>query len=421
MAAVVALRSLALMIADELTTNLAEINRGDIQIVPTDRIDATYWQFNNQNERVFSPDGMEALQEWATDESVDVQFASTRNFLQLLPLDETGEPGNPFSVVAILVQPGTWPYYGASFSTDGRPLSVLFDDTAPNIVLSRRAARDHRLAVGDQVLVGGLDTPFIVSALVDDEAEGSLLLRNGPAGLLGFVYYPLNQAEDIGLTPLPDAAYVRLDLGRDVSDVDASLEARFGEDVSRITTAELEEQNEETASLVNDLILVMGLSSVLIGGIGIINTMLVIVSRRTLEVAVLKTFGLKAWRVTVLFLVEAALMGAIGSLVGIALGVVLSYLVRGVGEEVLQSSLSWRPYPEAWFSGLTLGVVVTVAFGFLPTLDRWAGASSGGAAPERGQAAQRGSCAYPGCIGVHHPAFRANAQRDRLRAAGVAA
>ena len=68
----------------------------------------------------------------------------------------------------------------------------------------------------------------------------------------------------------------------------------------------------------------MGLSSLLIGGIGIVNTMLVVVSRRTVEIAVLKTLGLKAYRVTQLFLVEALLMGLVGLAAGSCLGVALA-------------------------------------------------------------------------------------------------
>ncbi len=60
-----------------------------------------------------------------------------------------------------------------------------------------------------------------------------------------------------------------------------------------LTTAEMEEQNSQVAEYVTQMVTVMGLISLLIGGIGIVNTMLVIVSRRTTEVAVLKTIGLE--------------------------------------------------------------------------------------------------------------------------------
>jgi hypothetical protein len=61
-------------------------------------------------------------------------------------------------------------------------------------------------------------------------------------------------------------------------------------------------------------------------------------------------------------------MGVIGSLAGIVFGVILSYLIRGVGEEALSLALEWRLYPEAMLSGLILGIVMTALFGFLPTL-----------------------------------------------------
>ena len=81
------------------------------------------------------------------------------------------------------------------------------------------------------------------------------------------------------------------------------------------------------------MVTVMGLVSLLIGGIGIVNTMLVIVSRRTTEIAVLKTIGLEGEQVTVLFLVEAVLMGIFGSLIGIVLGWLAALCDQGRGRE----------------------------------------------------------------------------------------
>lgn len=370
-AAVVALRSLALMIGDELTTNLAEINRGDIRVAASDDLNPRYYDRATGGDYIFTEAGVNALRDWAADENVEIQFASALNFIQILPVNEDGTYGRPFSVVALLIEPDKWPFYGVVFSSQPAvmPLKDLFPANTRSIVISERAARDNGLQVGDEVRVGGAEEPFTISALIPDETESSILLRNGPAGFLGFIYFPLEQGAEIGVDPLPDTAYIKLPLGRSIERVDDSLTARFGDDVSRLTTRELEEQNQETADLINELILVMGLSSILIGGIGIINTMQVIVGRRTLEIAVLKTLGLKAWRVTILFMVEAGFMGLFGGLIGVIAGIILSYFVRDVGEDVLNTSLSWRAYPEAWFSGLTLGVIITLVFGFLPTLN----------------------------------------------------
>jgi ABC-type antimicrobial peptide transport system permease subunit len=370
-AAVVGLRSLALMIGDELTLNLAELNRGDVQIVASDDLNPRYVQRSRQNDTIFTPAGVAAIREWAADNQAEVQFASSDNLLQMTPVNENGQLGAPISLIPFLVEPEHWPYYGQVVTSEPANLSLAqaFALAPYGVVMSGRLALDNSLQVGDSLRVGGSETLFTIVALVDDQSEGSFVLRNGPAGLIGFIYYPLFRADELGLDPLPQRAFVKLPLGTNIGRIENSLKQRFGEDVALVTTDELAEENQRVSDLINDLILVMGLSSILIGGMGIINTMNVTVSRRMLEIAVLKTLGLKAWRVTLLFLTEAVLMGLVGSLVGVLGGIGLSVLIRDVGEAVLNTELAWRPYPEAWFSGATLGLVITICFGFLPTLN----------------------------------------------------
>jgi ABC-type antimicrobial peptide transport system permease subunit len=112
----------------------------------------------------------------------------------------------------------------------------------------------------------------------------------------------------------------------------------------------------------------MGLGALLIGGVGIINTMLVMVGRRTMEIASFKTFGLKGGQISALFLAEAFLLGILGSIVGCILGILLTGAVNAYGEAFLQQRLAWRIYPEALWYGVGLGMVVTMVFGLLPVL-----------------------------------------------------
>ena len=138
------------------------------------------------------------------------------------------------------------------------------------------------------------------------------------------------------------------------------------------TTTELKDMNEQVSSAIGDLVVVMGLVSLLIGGIGIVNTMLVIVSRRTTEVAVLKTLGLEPHEVIILFLVEAILMGIAGSLLGVLGGWGLAYLTKGMAEGFLSQSLVFRRAAPA-LNGIVVGIVITAIFGFCP---RWRRARS---------------------------------------------
>ena len=117
-----------------------------------------------------------------------------------------------------------------------------------------------------------------------------------------------------------------------------------------------------------DFVVVMGLGALLIGGVGIMNTMLVLVRRRTSEIAAVKTFGLRGTQVAALFLTEGLMLGFIGSLLGIVVGIGLSVIVNEYGSVALRQPLIWRIYPEALIFGLALGMVVTAIFGVAPIL-----------------------------------------------------
>lgn len=418
-AAVVALRSLAFMVADELTTNLAEMNRGDMRLTAT-RNAAEVTARSAQGSPVFSDEAVAALRSWARREDVEITFARMNSILSVRHLEQ-GEVITTAPVLTLFIEPDLYPFYSDVTLEDGRSLADVFAannggerlaarvvpqlsavgalSASPGIggvglawgtyptyritharplVISSNLQRPSTMALseGDVLRIGASDVLYVVAGVVPASAE--TIVSTPQTALIDFLYLPYEDLAVLGDAPLPDQVYVKVPLGRDVAALDKSLIATLkgridtaddlDERLSRVTIDQLEEQNEETADVIDDMILVMGLSSLLIGGIGIINTMLVVVSRRTLEIAVLKTLGLKAYRVTTLFLVEAALMGLIGSLLGVGVGVLLSYLIKSVGEEAFSLALIWRPYPEAMLSGLFLGLVITMLFGFLPTL-----------------------------------------------------
>lgn len=418
-AAVVALRSLGFMVADELTSNLAEMNRGDMRLTAT-RNAGEVTERSITGATVFSDETVAALRSWARREEVDITLARMNSILSVRHL-ERGEATSTAPVLALFIEPEKYPFYSTVTLEDGRPLTDVFGAEnggerlaariAPQLsavgalsassgagevglawatyptyrikharplVISSNLRRASTLALseGDVLRIGSSDVLYYVAGVVPAGAE--TIVSTPQTALIDFLYLPFEDLAVLGDAPLPDQVYVKVPLGRDIGALDASLLATlqgridtdegFGERLSRVTTAQLEEQNAETADVIDDMILVMGLSSLLIGGIGIINTMLVVVSRRTVEIAVLKTLGLKAYRVTTLFLVEAGLMGLLGSLLGVGVGVLLSYLIKSVGEEAFSLALVWRPYPDAMLSGLFLGLVITMLFGFLPTL-----------------------------------------------------
>ena len=100
--------------------------------------------------------------------------------------------------------------------------------------------------------------------------------------------------------------------------------------------------------------------SLIVGGIGIMNILLVSVTERTREIGIRMAIGARRMHVLLQFLVEAVLLSGIGGLAGIVVGVAISQIVSVVaGWPTLLS-------PVAIVGGFLFSAVVGVFFGYYP-------------------------------------------------------
>ncbi len=396
-AAIVSLQTLAVMIQNTLTGSLQESNRADIQLQTTSSVlqggeDAvtqgvqdglldqnTVSIFGQQeDEYLISAAGIQAIQNW-----LDQHYPGQAQITYRQPLADQisiflgGGNGTSLvipatdaqatQVVPLLVQAQVYPFYSVITSEDGTPLAQLI--TAPtDIVLSDQVAQVLKAKIGDVVKVSGSDADFTVRGVVETAQEVKNPSSDMLLSLFGFYYL-----DSSAVSLFPDAktqaeiVFVKLADPSQVSSISDALAAQFPF-LRTTTTQDLRQSYTQISNNINQLVTVMGLLSMLIGSIGIVNTMQVIVRRRTVEVAVLKTLGLQAGQITILFLVEAVLMGIIGSLIGIVLGWGATFLIRGVAERLLATNLPFVLAPQPAITGFVVGVVVTTIFGFLPTL-----------------------------------------------------
>ncbi|MPM96163.1 Macrolide export ATP-binding/permease protein MacB [bioreactor metagenome] len=88
----------------------------------------------------------------------------------------------------------------------------------------------------------------------------------------------------------------------------------------------METAQETTASITMLLGAIAGIS-LLVGGIGIMNIMLVSVTERTREIGIRKALGARYSNILMQFLIEAVVIGVIGGVMGIALGVGSSFAI----------------------------------------------------------------------------------------------
>ena len=214
--------------------------------------------------------------------------------------------------------------------------------------------------IGQTVYLGGV--PF--------EVVGTYYQKDGGTeeSMDDMVSIPYSMARSLMSTDHLTGFTVKVDKSDNVDTVIRRLETVLDETIdSSVGTYRLEDGNsamsestEETTSMSVVLGGIAGIA-LLVGGIGIMNIMLVTVTERTREIGIKKSIGAPRREIVTQFLVEAAILSAMGGVIGIALGYLLSLIL---GKAMYDLIL----FPSALVSAgaFAFSVVIGIVFGIYP-------------------------------------------------------
>ena len=126
-------------------------------------------------------------------------------------------------------------------------------------------------------------------------------------------------------------------------------------------TDSIKQTIESTTQTMTILISSIALISLVVGGIGVMNIMLVSVTERTREIGVRMAIGAKRFNILEQFLIEAVLLCIIGGLVGIGFSGIIGFTFNALSKD-FQMSFS----TASIFLALGCSTFIGVAFGFMP-------------------------------------------------------
>lgn len=140
-----------------------------------------------------------------------------------------------------------------------------------------------------------------------------------------------------------------------------ALEKIGDEDYFSVTSmlSMIDKMTEMLGTMSMVLVAIAGIS-LLVGGIGIMNIMLVSVTERTREIGIRKSLGARQKHIMTQFVIEAGTVSCLGGVIGIILGIILSSLAG----KLLDMSVS--PSIGAVLLAFSVSVAIGVVFGFLP-------------------------------------------------------
>jgi putative ABC transport system permease protein len=126
------------------------------------------------------------------------------------------------------------------------------------------------------------------------------------------------------------------------------------------TQAEFRASQDAIYGALSMLLLSVGGVSLLVGGIGIMNIMLVSVAERTREIGIRMAVGARESNILMEFLIESVLLALLGGVLGVVFAGAIVFVVGVISEWPM------RLEPAALAVALTTSSVIGVSFGFLP-------------------------------------------------------
>ena len=138
------------------------------------------------------------------------------------------------------------------------------------------------------------------------------------------------------------------------------------EDFTTNTASDIIDSFQSQLSLIRGFLVGLGAISLLVGGIGIMNTMYTSVTERTQEIGVMKAVGATRRQILTVFLIESGIIGLMGGILGTVLGIGISFAASGIISQQVGIQVTPGTSPGLIIGALTFAFVVGMISGFFP-------------------------------------------------------
>ena len=227
----------------------------------------------------------------------------------------------------------------------------IFEDGADEVILGEIYADDNDYKVGDTIEVNHEDF----------EVVG--IYESGDSNMAGGVFTSISRVGE--LMDDEDSIsniYVKVDKGVDAQVVADRIDEKYGDDITTITSVMEMEQMADMLNMLQASTWAISLLAIVVGGLGIINTMLMSVFERTREIGVLKAVGWSNRKILTMIVGESLVITIVSAIVGSIIGFsACTLLGPQMGIEPLFT-------PKIFAQAFAIAIVVGIIGGIYPAL-----------------------------------------------------
>lgn len=263
------------------------------------------------------------------------------------------------------VDPQIWQYTVTYDLESGRLLEAT-DNNA--VVIGYKIANemfDDEVGINRVLTIEGKSFR-VVGVLEDGESDNSIIMPIDAAVNI------IDDAED----DVYDSIVVLADDSDNVETVVEAIEEKLmisrhiiNDDDRDFTVSDSLSMAESASEMMSSMTLFLGAIagvSLVVGSVGIANTMFTSVMEKTKEIGTMKAIGAKNIDILMIFLVNSALVGFVGGVLGIVLSLGLTSMLPYLGISIMRSSMGSTIAPNLMLMGILLAVGIGVLSGVIP-------------------------------------------------------
>lgn len=250
----------------------------------------------------------------------------------------------------------------------GKSVIMVSDKVIDNVF-----AGDRQSALGQsiQVDINNIFYRFYIVGVYEYEEDATAFSSEASENVTTSAYIPITRGKELLHT---DEGYERLTIVTDKSVADVSA---FAEDIKAYMNQEFYAANDKyeintmtmssITSSMNDMVETVSVAiafiagiSLLVGGIGVMNIMLVSITERTREIGTRKALGAKNSSIRLQFIIESMILCLIGGILGIVTGFVLGAVAASMLGYAAAAPVT------AILGSVVFSMVIGIFFGFYP-------------------------------------------------------
>jgi putative ABC transport system permease protein len=275
--------------------------------------------------------------------------------------------GSQQALVEAKAVDGAYPLYGTLVTEPARPLSDLLGEEANVYGAIAAPLLLERLGVkvGDEMLLGNARIRITATLVTEPDAlsEGF-----GFAPRLMLSRDALFASGLVQTGSLVEHAYkIKLERPSARSGIAAIANKQFPAAGWSIRTADRAAPSlTENVDRFSQFLTLVGLTALIVGGVGVANAVRAFLDAKRTTIATFKCLGAPAFVVTLIYLFQILLIGAVGIAIGLVIGAIAPFVALGFLRDVLPVPAETAFYPSALGLAALFGFLTTFAFAVLP-------------------------------------------------------